>query len=495
MYILNQMPYPLFSFPPRIYLAARETVELVQVTDIIAGTSCLTALSISVSPLVDWKHPLSGQIRPSVLNQAIAAISGDRKSSADELVCRPIYDRDEAALLSRDAEAKAFARAKREWGNSKKVLVRRINKLGRAGKSTAELEAMLEAHEMLEPVKPVAHRIIYQDMTRVSAFEALEGDGKAIAVMTDEGQTLLDSTVMRHYGFLNHAWEGKRLLTYDRAKHDSLIVQNPRVTVSFMVQPDVLAAFFAKRGKIVQGSGFCARYLFSRSPSVQGLREPKLSSPPVDLIPFHDRISELLAKYQAMLKNGKVARAVVQFDEEAKLRWLQIARDVESDFKPGLYLHDISDFGNKFMDMVGRIACLLYYFEADHMAQPMDVIVEPIDKISVDTLDRASTIAHWHLHEYKAIFSSTVNPLPEEIDGRKLYNYLYRTFFTRNILQIEKTQVRQCCGVRRGRFDPAFSHLALRHVLFTNPLMLNGSKRPTEVIQLNEAHFRANPIY
>ena len=495
MYILNQTPYPLFSFPPRIYRAAMETIKLVQVTDIIAGTSCLTALSISVSPLVDWKHPLSGQIRPSVLNQAIAAISGDRKSSADELVCSPIYDRDEAVFLARAEEAKAYARAKREWVSTKKIFLRRINKLARAGKSTAELEAMLDAHEASEPAKPVTHRIIYQDMTRVSAFEALEGDGKAIAVVTDEGQTLLDSTVMRHYGFLNHAWEGKRLLTYDRAKHDSLIVQNPRVTVSFMVQPDVLAAFFAKRGKIVQGSGFCARYLFSRSPSVQGMREPKLSSPPVDLIPFHDRISELLAKYQLMLKNGKVVRTVLQFDEEAKLRWLQIAGDVETDFKPGLYLHDISDFGNKFMDMVGRIACLLHYFEAELTAQATDVIMEPTELISMQTLDCAANIAQWHLREYKAIFSSALNPLPEEIDGRSLYHYLYRTFFTRNIMQVEKNQVRQCCGLRRGRFDPAFNHLALGHVLFTNPLMLKGSKRATEVIHLNEAHFRANPIY
>ena len=495
MFTTNQHPYPLLSFSPRIYQAAMETIELVQVTDIIAATSCLTALSIGVGPLADWKHPLSNQIRPSVLSQAIIAISGDRKSSAEELVCSPIYDHDITALLARDEETKAYWRARQEWVANKKHLIRRINKVIRSGKPVAHLEAELAKHQGNEPMKPDARRMIYQDMTRTSAFEALEGDGKAIALLTDEGQTLLNSTVMRHYGFLNNAWEGKRLLTLDRANHQSVIVQNPRVTISFMIQPDVLAEFFSKRGKIVHGSGFCARYLFSRSPTIQGQREPKLSRPLVHLVPFHTRLRELLDRYREMRKGGKVVRAVLEFDEEAKLSWLEIARRVERDFTPGLYLHDISDFGNKYMDMVGRIACLLHYFEADLSDTDATSVTPPDKKISAETLGRASAIAEWHLHEYKALFSaSTYHRQPEELDADQVYAYLYRTCFMRNRLEIPKNLVRQYGGVRGGRFDAALGYLLAWNAVGLRAIKVGASKKSTEVLVLNAAHFQANPL-
>ena len=496
MFIINQKPYPLFVFPPRIYEAVRETIELVQVTDVIAATSCLTALSIGVGPLVDWRHPLSGQIRPSVLCQAIIAISGDRKSSAEELVCGPIYDHDVAGLLARDSEIKAYSLARQEWVAIRKELVRRIGKQMSSGKPTESLEAEVVEHEANEPKKPDVRRMVYQDMTRTSAFEALEGDGKAIALLTDEGQTLLNSTVMRHYGFLNNCFEGKRLLTYDRANHQSIIVQNPRVTISFMVQPDVLTEFFSKRGKIVHGSGFCARYLFSRSPSIQGQREPRLSKPLVHLVPFHNRLRQLLDRYRDMRKVGNFERGIIEFEDSAKLLWLEIAAKVERDFTPGFYLHDISDFGNKYMDMVGRIACLLHYFENEvDNADDAGTTSAPIKTISSDTLSRASVIAEWHLHEYKAMFSQTLNPLPQELDARRLYNYLYRTFFLRNIHCVEKNAVRQCGGVRGGRFDAALGQLQAWFAIGMSKTRLDGAKKETEVIQLYPAYFQNNAIY
>ncbi len=104
--MINQPPYPTQYFPSIVIPAIAEVIENHQVTDIMAATSCLTAMSIAASPLVDWRHPLSGQIRSSVLNLAIEAISGDRKSTADECVCAPLYEHDARELLAADAEAK-----------------------------------------------------------------------------------------------------------------------------------------------------------------------------------------------------------------------------------------------------------------------------------------------------------------------------------------------------------------------------------------------------
>lgn len=269
MHIFSQNPYPTHAFPPRIYRAAKELAEHSQVTDIIASTSCLTVLSIVLSPLFDWRHPLSGKVRPCLLYQAIAANSGDRKSSAESTLSAPLVEHDMEAIVANEEQKKAHKRARARWTVAYNRALKRYGDSLDAG-DTEVAEAHLSAVEAQEPREAIAHRLIYSDVTKRSMFEALEGNGKAMALLTDEGQTLLSSTVIQHYGFLNNLWDGKPLMPFDRAEREIFIARDPRLTISFMVQPDVLANFFAKRGKSVQASGFCARFLFSRSPSIQG---------------------------------------------------------------------------------------------------------------------------------------------------------------------------------------------------------------------------------
>ena len=88
-------PYPLMCFPPRIFAAAREALKIAQTTDVIVGASILTALSKAVGCNADWKHPATGQIRPSTLYLLLVALSGERKSTTDAQICGPIYAHDE----------------------------------------------------------------------------------------------------------------------------------------------------------------------------------------------------------------------------------------------------------------------------------------------------------------------------------------------------------------------------------------------------------------
>lgn len=496
MFIFNQSPYPLHAFPPRIFLAAEELARHVQVTDIIAGTSCLTALSIALSSLVDWRHPLSGQIRPCVLYQSIAAISGDRKSSAETVLCAPLHDHDMEAI-ERDEELKeAFNRAHARWNA---VYKRALGQFARSegASDIAMAEARLAAVEAQKPTQATSHRIIYTDVTKHSMFEALEGNGKTMALLTDEGQTLLSSTVMDHYGILNNTYDGKEVLPLDRGKHKHLIARNPRLTISFMIQPDVLADFFARRGKIVQSSGFCARFLFSRSPSIQGFREPRVSAPLEHILPFHARLRELLAAYTRMLASGRLSRDVVEFEEQAKLEWLKVAGSVETGFRAGHDLNDISDFGNKYMDIVGRIACLLHYFETDTSSLPDEpqARASAIGKISADTLSRASEIAAWHLTEYKQLFSPPPQRAPEELDADSVYSYLYRNCYLRGVGEVLKNHVRQYCGVRdSSRLHSALEILEARQAIWVRPVLYEGKKKPTDTIGLNFQYFNTCAI-
>lgn len=490
----NQTPpmYPLHSLPPVARDAAQEIMDLAQVPDIVAGMSILTALSVSISPLADWVHPLSRQVRPSVLNLAISAASGDRKTSADTLALRPFYDHDKTSDDEHKAACATFATSKMRWGAVKKAILARISKLESDGQQTAELDARLDAHEEKEPMKPVSPRVIYQKLTYVSALEALAGDGRPIALVTDEGQTLLSSTVMQHYGFLNQAWDGKELVTYDRAEGESIIVRNPRMTISFMIQPDVLQDFFAKRGKIVHGSGFCARYLFANAPSLQGLREPRVSAPPKDLLPFYARIGEFLKAYQERAARGAISRNVLEFDEPAVVRWIQLAGQVEMELRPWGFLNDISDFGNKFMDMVGRIACLIWYLDnfkyAPGEGEECDWV---IGKIGPEALNSAWNIAYQHLLQYKLMFSPQSLRTRADFDADRLYSYLHRAYFAHHLFEAEKVVVRRRSGLTGSRFDDAFDVLLRNYAVGITQVRKGRSDKTTEFIVLNQEYFRS----
>jgi hypothetical protein len=492
MNFMNQNPYPLGSLPTRIYKAVLEAMQIVQTTDVIAATSALGVVSTSVGGNADWRHPGTGKTHPSTINVLVSGVSGDRKSSTDVVTCAAIHAHDQMLILQHSQASKEYDASCALWSATYQGLLSRISKLVRAGKSAEQTEVELAEHVVKKPTPPKLLRIIRQDVTHRTVFEGLEGDGKLLALMTDEGQTLLDSNVMRHLGFLNKIWDGAPLLTYDRANNDQIVVLNARATISMMVQPSVINQYLAKHGEISRGSGFWARWLIARSPSIQGFRTQTVAqSKLVDLVPFHDRVSELLKAYHEKAEKGCVIRDVLEFDDAAKQLWFQMATQVENDLKPGFYLSDISDFGSKYMDIVGRLAALMHYFEADtsELADEPHVRAEQLGKISSQTLYHAQQIAAWHMNEYKQVFSPAIQRAPEQLDGDRLYAYLYRNYFARNCLEAVKNLVRQYCGVRGSRYEPAIRELIARQAI-----NIKYGKNKTQIIELNLNLFRANPI-
>jgi len=477
--LTNPIAYPVASFPSELRDAIQEALGVVQTTDVIAATSVLGALSTAIGPNADWVHPATGQVRPCTLFLLVMALSGERKSTTDALISKPIYDFDEQTITCHEEEM-----AKREVKSPDS-----------------------DATAMKKPMKSKLVRIVRQDVSRRAVAEALRGQGRSITLMTDEGDILLNGTMMKHLGALNSYWDGKRIQPYDRGNDNVLVSRSPRVTLNMMVQPAVMEEFMSKQTKATYGSGHFARYLLARSPSIQGFRQQTSGTKDLRFLPaFHKRIASLLNDYRIKVDADHVARDVLEFDDEAKRLWFDIATRVEEDIKPGNFLSDIADFGSKYMEIVSRIACLLHYYLADTDAQPSETPEsrsERIGKISAHTLSYAERIAAWHLGEYKSIFAPPIQPLPRVVDANALYAYLFRTRYWTYLhrlqanddraaeeLTVPKNYIRQYCGVRGGeRFNDAIAELCWR-----GAICISLGKNNTQFISLNTQHFQANPI-
>lgn len=418
----NMMPYeppkyPFDAFHTVLRNTAYEILDNIQAPDALIGMSLSAAITAALQGRVNIKLP-TGQIRGVSLNFLSIAESGERKSTVDGLAFAAMYERDIRAAEAHQGFLFDYQVALQRWTFQQKRLTHRLNKADRAGEDVEAILAEMTAQAKSKPKKPRLRCYMRQNITPRAIMDALEGDGESIAIATDEGQVMFRSGAMAELGILNKAWDGARLMTLDRADMDHLLVMNPRVTINIMTQKKILMEYLEKHGETARGSGHWARYLVGWPTSTQGERYvPDHELVWRHLPLFQERINTLLDQHDAMMASGKVHRELLEFSEEAKMRWFSLARETEWMLRPGDYLHDINDFASKVMEILGRLAAVFHYFNGEQ------------GKISLDTLERPMTIVIWHVDEYKRLFSPAFVMPQDQVDANELALHLRKNIW------------------------------------------------------------------
>jgi hypothetical protein len=254
---------------------------------------------------------------------------------------------------------------------------------------------------------------------------------------------------MANLGTLNKAWDGAKTLTLDRAD-DSVLVFNPRLTISMMVQTKVFETFMSKRGELARSSGHLARYLVAHPRSTMGFRFMSLDEPVWDHLPrFHDRIAELLTEAHARQVSGEQPRQVLSFEREAKELWVQTQNKIEPRLRPSGDLGSVRDFASKSMEIAGRVAAILHHFSDQEGSH-----------ISRETLECALDIVEWHFDEFISLFGDKDDE-PEHVkDVRALGRYLWSRYWKNGHDVAPRNEVRRCGPIRdQGRFESALDEL------------------------------------
>lgn len=360
--------YPIAAFPLILREAAWELQAFIQAPDAMIAMALEAAMSIACQGLADVKLP-TGQIRPCSLNLLCIGESGERKSTIDSLVFKPLYAHDMAAAIEHEKAVKGG-------------------------------------------YTPRLRRFIRQNSTERALGESAQGNGESLGVILDEGDGLR-SRAMSAFMLVNKLADGAPLITIDRAGSDLLLIMNPRVTVSIMTQLAPLQAFLRKRGDLARGTGFWARYLVGWPLSTQGYRATMIGEPIWTHLPkFHARLEELVQQYAERIVKGPIDRLVIEFTDDAKARWFALSANLEWMLRPGEYYHDINDFASKSMEIMGRLAALFHFFSGE------------TGKITVDTLERALTVVQWHGSEFKRLFSPEFAVQQHQVDAVALLRYL-----------------------------------------------------------------------
>lgn len=397
--------YPMGAFLVVVRDAGFELQRNVQAPDAMIGMSLVSAITMACQGLIAVKLPI-GQIRPVTQNMLVIGESGERKSAVDGHVFEPFRDADGLIEKAHEAALETYQVENDWWQTVNNSIRREIDKAFRDDEGMREAKAKLAAHAKSKPKKPKLRTMVRSDITQRAIMNALEGDGESIVVMTDDGESLFKSGAMSNLGVLNRLWDSPKTMPLDRAEQEHVSVLNPKVSIWIMTQEEVLKTYCEKRGKLAKGSGHWARYLVGFPITTKGTRWMAPDEPVWEHLPkFHARIRELLVQFQDTLASGKIEREVIEFSEDAKVRWIQQANNTEWMIRPGEYMSDIDDFASKTMEIIARLAAAMHYFAGDG------------GKISLDTLERAIEIVGWHVDEFKRLFAARPVMPQEQVDA------------------------------------------------------------------------------
>jgi hypothetical protein len=467
---LTARPYPVNAFHNVVRDAIWEVQHRVQAPDALISSSFLTAMSIAGQGHVDIETP-TGQIRPVSLNLLSIANSGERKTATDSMVCAPIYEHDSQQSTRFQERLSAYHRDLSYWRTVEVAIQRKIYRAIRLDDDAEKYRDELLHHHSLKPLKPERCRIVYQSITERPFMEALQGDGKSLSILSDEGDVVLRGGAMSRIALLNKVWDGAKTITFDRAD-ESLEARNPRVTVSFMVQEGVFNEFMAKKGGSVRSSGHLARYLVSAPMSTQGTRHMSGRDEAWVALPkFHDRLIALLDANAYPHERDSSQRSILRFSPEAKELWVWTQNNVEQQLQPGGYFENIKDFAAKSVEIVGRLAGIMHCFGGF------------TGDITADTMERAIQIVDWHSEEFRRLFGSGATELEQDVEA--VGNYLLHRYWKRGYSDASRNEVRKCGPIRhQGRFESALDQLCKESAIW---MSYEGTRK--RFIRLNASVF------
>lgn len=468
-------PYPIAAFPSIIRKAIEEIITNIQSPDSIAGMAVVTTMSAAVQGYVGILHPITGKELPASIYQCVVANSGERKSTVDNLVSKPLREFDEFNQRKYEKELREYKVKMLIWNQQKKVLLNGIKNSITNGERHENWDEQLSEHLNQEPSKPQLRVLMHQNTSERALLESLDGEGRSIAIISDEGEIILQSPLFNKWGLMNACWEAATL-SLNRASGIKITARNPRLTISMMVQGSVFLEFLEKRGSNARGTGFFARFLMAWPQSTQGYRFTRNMDPTWEhLAEFHKSIQEALENQTNEHSSEHSGKTTYKLDEDAKVLFVSLLNHIEQLIQPQKNLSDIHDFASKTGEIMLRIAALLHHFGK----QP--------GEITCDTLRRAMEIVNFHLIEFQRIFSPEYQIPQHQTDAESIINHLNRLAWKNGLAFVPKNEIYRRTGIRNHtRFNTALDFLIQQGIVAINRIL--PSK--TFYIFLNQAYFQ-----
>lgn len=388
--MFNGRPFPVDAFPKIIRNAIYEVEQHTQAPQGLIAASALGVISLACQNRIDVCR-LNNLRGPVSLFLMTLAESGERKSTVDKLLMKPLYQLEEDLFEKYTHDLTAWRNDEAIFNIEKKSLMSKLKSEIRRNKdhlpTNEKLKALLASH----PKSPVRFKQIFSDATPAAIKDYLCGYWRSVGIMSDEAGTIFNGYTLNELPFINKMWDGA-MFPVERKSEPEKLIRDARMTLSLMVQPDIFKGYIKRKGDMAKGIGFFARCLICQPGSTQGNRQ--ITSPVVstEYLPiFHQRLMKIVN--ESIAGNNENDRLCLRFTVEAEKRWIAFSNNVEYEMGILGRLSNFKDYASKMAENMARIAALLHHFNGDE------------GDISLLTVEAAVEISTWYVREYVRLFS------------------------------------------------------------------------------------------
>ncbi|RJL55535.1 YfjI family protein [Pectobacterium carotovorum] len=426
--MFDEHPFPVHVFPPVIRNVIHEVGQQTQAPLSLIAASVLGAISLACQNRIDVCRPrdLRG---PASLFLLTLAESGERKSTVDKLLMKPLYQLEEKLFVKYTQEFETWRNDEVVFNAEKKALISKLKSDVRLNKDSSVTNERLKELLATHPTGPTRYKLMFNDATPAALKDYLCGDWRAVGIMSDEAGTIFNGHTLNELPFINKMWDGSTF-SVERKSSPERLIKDARLTLSLMVQPDIFKGYLERKGDTAKGIGFFARCLICQPDSTQGSR--KITSPVSSsehLPVFHHRLLEIV--HDSIDRHVENERICLHFTPDAEQRWIKFYNDVESDMGWFGNLSDFKDYASKVAENTARIAALIHYFNGDK------------ENISLAATNAAVKINLWFIDEYVRLFSK-----PQELtllgsDADELYWWIKEYCVKCFVPYIRKTTILQ----------------------------------------------------
>jgi len=437
-------PFPqLEKFQPTLHQTILDIEQEIKSPHTLILSSLLATLSLASQSRLRVVHP-TGQTSPLSLYLFSLAVSGERKTATDAALMQEIVKAQRGFDKSQRQAEKDFEFATMQWEHRRKFLDKQLSKIwakkatvgdyssaqedtdtelpdfGTAANSEEkDLALERQKHNASRPALKKGVKLQIENVTPSAFLKFFDRYHPATGIIADEGAGALMSFAAANVGNLNNSWNGKTIHV-ERSSTDSFSVEDPRLTIHLMLQPEIFNDALQKKNNFWVESGLVARALFAAPVSKIGTRNNAPAS--IELDPnrpgkeiFHERIRRLIARCYENEDGWGTSN--ISFDHVAAGMWRAYLLEIEGSMGHGMRFHKITGAASKAPENVARIAALLQCYE--------NACDDTLSNISVANFLAAKEIGNYYLEQQLAHFAP---PLvhPGAKDAFVFWSWFYR---------------------------------------------------------------------
>ncbi|HHQ4758153.1 TPA: YfjI family protein [Aeromonas hydrophila] len=401
---------PVHVLPDELQNVIRYVQQETQAPSGLIASSVLGVMALACQDLFDI-GPKDKLRFPISLYQVVLAESGERKSTVDKLLMKPVRDFEGKSEAQYQEDKKLYDVAMHCWQIEQKALKKAFERAVTKGEPSDKHKHQLAACLASKPATPLRKRLLVNDVTRAAVKQALGKGWPSLVLASDEACGILSGELLHDTPLLNSLW-GAQPLEIDRANHDGYRIEDARFGVMLMVQPGLFKEYVNRQGRRARASGFFARTLLCQPAStiggrIHGLQQhfPCAPASGKHLEWFHERVLERLNQ-SFQRREEDAARTCLTLSPEAAAKWHAEYNRIELMCGQTSSLREYRDYASKQLEHVARIAGVLEAFVTGNVV------------VSEHTMHTAIKLASYYLDSFIHLMAD--DALPEDMEDMVL---------------------------------------------------------------------------